>query len=85
MRRFEAEERARKPRDFDAWLLELQLFTDCNGADAVIGVLLHYAPVECLRYLVAQPALWDELLARGRYADQQRYREGVRFGRGVGL
>src|SRR6478735_4512870 len=85
MRRFELEARATKPRDFDAWLLELQLFTDANGEEAAIGVLMHFAPVECLRYLVAQPALWDELLSRGRYADLQRYREGVRCGRGVGL
>jgi len=85
MQRFEAEPRARKPRDFDAWLAELQLFTDCNGEEAVIGVLMHYAPVDCMSYLVAQPALWDELLSRGRYADAQRFRDGVRVGRGVGL
>ena len=83
MRRFEAEPRAHRPRDFEVWLAELQLFADCNGEEAVIGVLMHYAPVECVRYLVALPTLWDELLARGRYADQVRFREGVRVGMGL--
>jgi hypothetical protein len=85
MRRFEAEARASLPPDFAGFAAELGLYAECEGEAALIGCVMEFAPLECVRYLSTHPELWLELLARGRYADQQRYREGVRFGRGVGL
>ena len=84
MQRFEAEDRAVKPPDFDAFVDELGLVADCEGAWALVGMFWH-APVECCRYLAAHPAIWEGLIARARYADLQRWATGVRLGRGVGL
>ena len=84
MRRFEAEDAPVKPLDFDAFLEELGLVADCEGAWALVGMFWH-APVEVCRYLASQPALWELLIARARYADARRWDAGVRLGRGVGL
>lgn len=83
MRRFEAEPRAKKPADFDEWADELGLLADTEGAHALIG-MLWYAPPECIAYLMLEPGLWPGLLARGTFADMQRYVRGVMAGR-VGL
>ena len=85
MRRFEMESRAVKPKDFDPWYAELGLFGDCEGTCALIGVIMQHAPIECVRYLGAQPGLFAALLTRAIYSDQQRYVVGVLRGRGVGL
>jgi hypothetical protein len=84
MRRFEFEESPPKPIDFEDFVEELGLVADCEGAWALVGMFWH-APVECCRYLACQPALWEELISRARYADARRWDAGVRLGRGVGL
>ena len=73
-----------KPYEFDAWIDELGLVADCEGAWALIGAFW-FAPEDCCRYLVANPAIWEGLLARGRYADRKRFETGVMFGRRAGL
>lgn len=80
IQRFEPEDRATKPPDFDGWLEELQMLADCEGEAAALGVLMLYAPVECVRYLVSQQTLLHELLARGRYADRCRMTFGMAVG-----
>jgi len=84
MPRFEAEARVQKPADFDQWLWEVGLLADTEGAWALIGMWWH-SPPECCRYLASQPALWELLIARARYADARRWDAGVRLGRGVGV
>ena len=85
MQRFDVEPLAVKPTAFDPWLDELGLFADCEGFEALIGVLIHYAPPECVRYLASQPAIVASLVARARFADWQRYEAGLLRGRGMGL
>jgi hypothetical protein len=85
MRRFETEERAGKPPEFDPWLEELGMLADLEGEQAVLGVLLQFAPVECVRWLGSQQHLLAGLIARGRYGDRCRFAFGVYVGRGVGL
>jgi hypothetical protein len=80
MRRFEAEPRVVMPPDFAGFAAELALFADCEGEAALIGVVLEYAPLECVRYLSAHQELWAELITRARWADLQRFREGVAVG-----
>ena len=84
MRRFEHEDAPVKPLDFDAFVEELGLVAECEGAWALIGAFW-FAPLECCRYLASQPELWELLIARARYADARRWDAGVRLGRGVGL
>ena len=70
MKRFEAEPRVLKPKGFDEWLCELDL-----GAEEGPWILVMawmYAPVECSAYLVAQPGVWEGLLARAQYAAAHR-------------
>ncbi len=83
MRRFEHEPRALKPEGFDAWLEKVGDVADALGAWALIGAWRN-SPVECCRYLVTIPGLWDGLIARAQYADRRRYESGVLIGRGVG-
>jgi len=80
MKRFECEERAVKPADFDGFLWELGLLADTAGAWALIGVFMSM-PTEVCRYLLTLPGMWEGLIARGRYADRIRYELGVRVGR----
>ena len=84
MRRFEAEDRAVKPDDYEAWHDELTLMADSEGLWALVGMLWH-SPVECCRYLQTVPGAWAELETRAHWADRRRFREGVRLGRAVGL
>jgi hypothetical protein len=84
MRRFEVEDRAPKPPEFDAFIEELGLIADCEGAWALVGMFWH-APPECCKYLAAHQHVWEGLLARARFADARRYSEGVHVGRRVGL
>jgi hypothetical protein len=65
-RRFEAEARAMKPDAFDEWLEELGDVAD--EGPWVLVMAWMYAPVECCAYLVAQPGVWDGLVARAQYA-----------------
>ena len=76
---------APKPPDFDAWAEELLAFADCQGECATIGIVMHFAPIECVRALAADPPLWAVLLARARYADMKRFQQGVQAGRRLGL
>ena len=85
MRRFEAEARSTPPEDFEEWAAELMLFADCEGEAAALGVVMKFAPLECFRALAADQGVWSELIARARYCDAQRFREGVLAGRRVGL
>ena len=84
MQRFEAEERAPRPLDYDAWLVDLGDVADTCGAWALIGAWRR-APTDYCRYLVTQPGIWEALVARAQYADRRRYESGVLTGRGVGL
>ena len=83
-RSLEPEPQLMKPRDFDAWLLQIGMTADAAGAWAVVGAWMR-SPEDCCRYLVSLPGLWEGLIARGRYADQRRYEEGVMIGRRAGL
>ena len=76
---------APKPPDFDGWLEEIGELADAEGLQALLGVLLLYAPTECLRHLSSLPAIVASLVARGRYADQCRFARGVALGRRLGL
>jgi len=58
------------------------LFADLNGESGLLGVVMIYAPLECVCALAANQPLWAELIARGRYADQQRYFAGITAGLG---
>jgi hypothetical protein len=66
MQRFETEARVLKPEGFDEWLGELDLVVD--EGPWVLVMAWMYAPAECCQYLVAQPGLWQGLLARAQYA-----------------
>ena len=79
MPRFEAEPRAQLPRDFDAWLQGLGDVADTCGAWAVIGAW-RKGPTEHCRYLVTLPGVWEQLIARGLYADRVRYEFGIANG-----
>ena len=81
----EPEPRARKPKDFAGWADEIGWFADCHGESATIGMVMVFAPVECVRALAADPPLWAALLARARYADMKRFQQGVRAGRRLGV
>lgn len=85
MRNLQPEPVPLKPMDFDVWLEDLGLFADCNGGEALIGVVMNYAPPEGVRYLAWDQRAWAALLARARYADATRFTAGVRSGRRVGL
>jgi hypothetical protein len=85
MRTLQPEPIPSKPDDFDVWVDDLGLFCDCNGVEALIGVVKNYAPVECVRYLSWDQRVWAELLARARYADATRFTAGVRSGRRMGV
>ena len=85
MRTLQSEPQPAKPTDFDVWLEDLGLFADCNGEVALRGVVMHYAPSECVRYLSWDQRAWAELLARARYADATRFTAGVRNGRRMGV
>jgi len=80
MRRFEPEPRAVRPPDYDAWLLGLGDIADTCGAWALIGAW-RKSPTDYCRYLVTQHYVWEELIARGQYADRVRYEAGVYRGR----
>lgn len=75
------EPRARKPKEFDGWLADLVELADSEGESALVGIVLFYAPLECVQYLASQQPLWTGLLTRARYADAQRFRAGVSLGR----
>ena len=83
MKHLESEPRAVKPADFDGWCDELGLFCDVEGFEALVGVLINFAPPECVRFIASQPALWMELLTRARHADMKRFQQGVQRGRGL--
>jgi len=85
MRTLQPEPIPTKPDGFDVWVDDLGLFCDCNGEEAFIGIIKHYAPVECVRYLSWDQRAWAALVARARYADITRFTAGVRSGRRVGL
>ena len=85
MQRFEFESRARMPPDFLDWYHEIGLLADAEGEAAMTGVIVQYAPPECVRYLGSHQPLWAELVARGRHADRCRFTFGVYAGRRVGL
>ena len=85
MTRFEYEARATMPPDFLDWYHEIGLLADIEGEAAMTGVVLQYAPMECVRYLGAMQPLWAELVARGRYADRARFTFGVYAGWRVGV
>jgi len=85
MSRFEAEPRATKPKDFDPWAVELGLYAECEGLQALLGIVTHYAPVECVRWLAVDQPLWAQLVARAREADRQRFSFGVAHGRRMGV
>lgn len=72
-----------KPYEFDGWMDELGDVADEAGAWALIGCFWH-ASEECCRYLVANPTLWQGLLARAQFADKRRYESGVMLGRRMG-
>jgi hypothetical protein len=80
MRRFEMEARAPMPPDFDAWLHELGLIGDCEGAWALVGFLWHSNREHCA-YLATLPGVWPGLLARAQYADRCRFAVGIWSGR----
>jgi len=75
-RSLEAEPPAPMPDAFEAFVLELGLLADCEGAEGLIGAFW-FAPDECCRYLAGQPAMWVGLLARGRYADRRSQRRSA--------
>ena len=85
MRSLELEPAPAQPTDFAGWYEEIGLFADLEGEAALIGVVMGFAPMECVRFLGAQPLLWVALVARARYADWQRFTAGLRNGRRVGL
>jgi hypothetical protein len=76
----QAEPRIEKPTDFDGWASELALFADCEGETAVLGIVMRFAPEECVRALSADQRLWASVIARARYADMKRYEMGVLIG-----
>jgi hypothetical protein len=85
-RRFEAEPAIRPPADFLDWYHEITMLADLEGEAAVVGMVMTYAPVECVRAFAYNPVLWIELLTRARYADRCRFAFGVYAGRrGVGV
>jgi hypothetical protein len=81
MQRFEPEPRAEMPPDFEGWIAELLLLADAEGEAATLGILLQYAPLECVSFLATVPALCAELISRARYADRCRFEFGVYAGR----
>ena len=84
MKRFEAEPRATHPTDFLDWYQEVGMLADAEGKEAMVGIVMRYAPLECFRALASDQPLWAALLARGRYADARRYSLGIVAGRGGG-
>ena len=81
MTRFDSDARVmEKPADFDGWLWECGLMADTEGAWALIGMWWG-SPVECCRYLLTLPGMWEGLLARGRYRDRVRFELGIYVGR----
>ena len=76
---------APKPPDFDGWLEEIGELADSEGFEALVGVLIRFAPAECVRHLSASPAIVASLIARARYADGCRFARGVAIGRRLGL
>jgi hypothetical protein len=85
MRSLQCEPLPAKPSAFDDWVEELGLFADCNGEEALWGVVMNYAPPECVRYLSWDQPCWTWLLTRARYADATRFTAGVRSGRRMGV
>ena len=79
MPRFEAEARTPIPADFDAWLVDLGDIADTCGAWALIGAWRTSNTAHC-RYLVGLPGVWEQLIARGLYADRVRYEFGIANG-----
>jgi hypothetical protein len=77
MSRFEAEPRATKPPQFEAWLAELEEIADSEGVDLLCVAWL-YSPVEPCDYLGRLPGLMQELLARARWADACAGRRDLR-------
>ena len=85
MKRFlEVEPLIEKPAEFDGWYEETCELADAEGEATTIGVLMTYAPLECLRYLGSQQPLVASLLARARLADRARFMAGVYRGRQLG-
>jgi hypothetical protein len=72
-KRFEAEPRAAKPPEFDAWMDDLAEIADTEGTWTLIMAWM-YAPPECCAYLMRLPGLLEGLMLRARYTDQQRGR-----------
>jgi len=81
----QAEPLGDKPEDFDPWADELGWFTDVEGTQALLGVVMEYAPTECVRALASDQRLWACLMARGRFADRKRFELGVQIGKLVGV
>jgi len=81
MRFLESEPPADKPIEFDGWYTDVAELADTEGEATTIGVLMEYAPMECLRYLGSQQPLVASLLARARLADRARFMKGVYRGR----
>jgi len=71
MRGLEVEPPAPRPEEFEAFVDELGLLADCEGVWGLIGAFW-FVPAECGRYLAAQPAIWQGLMARARYADARK-------------
>lgn len=70
-KRFEAEPRATKPADFDAWIVDLAEIADEEGVWLLIMAWM-YAPPECCAYLMRMPGLIESLIVRAQYTDQTR-------------
>jgi hypothetical protein len=85
MRHFEPEPRALMPLDFLDWYHEIGMLADAEGEAAMLGLVMRFAPVSCVRYLASQQPLLAELISRGRYTDWMRFQAGVQTGRGAGL
>jgi hypothetical protein len=81
MRFLEPEPPADKPTDFDEWWREVCALADDEGEAATVGVVLGYAPVECVRFLATQQPMWTELMARARHTDMCRFYSGIHRGR----
>ena len=77
----ECEPPAEKPLEWDEWWIEIGEVADAHGEAATVGVVLQYAPLECVQYLASQQPMFAELLSRARFADARRFQAGVLRGR----
>jgi hypothetical protein len=81
MRFLETEPAADKPAEFDKWFAEICELADDEGEAATVGVVLGYAPVECVRFIASQQSMWAALMARARHTDMCRFYSGIYRGR----